>query len=377
MECKLIIVLFVTLFVAQTLSEDGKCSAGKQEGDGPSEDCGCKTNRDKEAQKTNEDTDGVSTREDVNRVKPVDVEADFDRTNHMIFVESGTFTMGTDVPIFVADGEAPARRVAITGFYMDRYEVSNAEFGLFVGATGHKTEAESFGDSFAMDYFLSEETKAGITQAVKDAPWWLPVKGADWRHPEGPDSTIEGKMDHPVLHVSWNDAKAYCEWAGKRLPTEAEWEFACRAGKEDRLFPWGNNWTPRGQTMGNIWTGKFPEENDGKDGYKTTAPVTSFEPNAYGLYNMVGNAWEWTADWWTIRHSPLVVHKDPQGPEKPGKTNDKVKKGGSFMCTKDYCYRYRCAARSQNTPDSSAQNLGFRCAADKAKLPEYLSHDEL
>ncbi|TRY67137.1 hypothetical protein TCAL_11441 [Tigriopus californicus] len=346
-------------------SQDGESESG----------CGCQKNR---------ETDS-SSRVDVNenQLEPeaseadsssANFDADFPRTNQMILVEGGTYTMGTDVPIFVADGEAPARRVELPDFYMDMHEVSNAEFEVFVEDTEYKTEAESFGDSFAMDLFLSQATKSKISQAVKDAPWWLPVKGANWRHPEGPDSNIENRMNHPVIHVSWNDAKAYCEWAGKRLPTEAEWEYACRAGKDDRLFPWGNKWNPGGKYYGNIWTGSFPNENTGEDGYRTTNPVTEFPPNAFELFNMVGNVWEWTSDWWTIRHSPLVVHSNPQGP-KNGK--DKVKKGGSFMCHKDYCYRYRCAARSQNTPDSSAQNLGFRCAADKKKLPSYLEHIEL
>ena len=235
-------------------------------------------------------------------------------------------------------------------------------------ATGHKTEAQTFGDSFVMDKYLSEETLSQIDKAVKAAPWWLPVKGADWQHPEGPDSNIDHRSDHPVLHVSWNDAVAFCKWAGgKRLPTEAEWEYACRAGKEDRLFPWGNKWKPNDQVRANIWTGTFPTENDEEgDGYAITAPVDEFPPNAFGLYNMVGNVWEWTSDWWTIRHNALIIHRDPSGPEAG---QDKVKKGGSFMCHKDYCYRYRCAARSQNTPDSSAHNLGFRCAKSLKEMP--------
>ena len=188
---------------------------------------------------------------------------------------------------------------------------------------------------------------------MKDAPWWLPVKGADWLHPEGPDSSIEDRLHHPVTHVSWNDAEKYCYWAGKRLPTEAEWEYACRCERRIGTFLGATNGCHEVNTTATFGPGASPTENDGKDGFPSTAPVTTFPANPYGLYNMVGNVWEWTADWWTIRHNPLTIHNDPTGPEE-GK--DKVKKGGSFMCHKDFCYRYRCAARSQNTPDSSAHN---------------------
>ncbi|XP_062825803.1 formylglycine-generating enzyme isoform X4 [Anolis carolinensis] len=227
-------------------------------------------------------------------------------------------------------------------------------------------QAERFGDSFVFEGMLSEQVKSEIHQAVAAAPWWLPVKGADWKHPDGPDSNIVDRMDHPVLHVSWNDAVAFCTWAGKRLPTEAEWEYSCRGGLENRLFPWGNKLHPNGQHYANIWQGDFPTSNTREDGYKGTAPVTAFPPNSYGLYNIVGNAWEWTSDWWSISHSADTA----QNPKGPLTGTDRVKKGGSYMCHKSYCYRYRCAARSQNTPDSSASNLGFRCAADT--LPDYL-----
>ncbi|XP_049622258.1 formylglycine-generating enzyme [Suncus etruscus] len=278
----------------------------------------------------------------------------------MVLIPAGTFTMGTDDPQIQQDGEAPARRVAIDAFYLDAYEVSNAEFEKFVNATGYLTEAERFGDSFVFEGMLSEHVKAHIQQAVAAAPWWLPVKGASWRHPEGPDSTLLHRSNHPVLHVSWNDAVAYCAWAGKRLPTEAEWEYGCRGGLEQRLFPWGNKLLPRGQHYANLWQGDFPVTNSGEDGFRGTAPVDAFPPNSYGLYNMVGNAWEWTADWWSVHH----LATEARNPKGPPSGKDRVKKGGSYMCHKSYCYRYRCAARSQNTPDSSASNLGFRCAAD-------------
>ncbi|XP_069703233.1 formylglycine-generating enzyme [Periplaneta americana] len=294
------------------------------------------------------------------------IQSVYPRTNKMVFIKGGKFNMGTDEPVFIADGEGPSREVTLSDYHLDSYEVSNAEFELFVNATGYTTEAESFGDSFVFESLLSEQTKSGITQAVAAAPWWLPVKGCNWKHPEGPDSNITERMDHPVVHISWNDAVAYCKWAGKRLPTEAEWEYACRGGLKDRLFPWGNKLNPMDKHWANIWQGEFPETNTGEDGYIGTAPVTEFPTNAFSLHNMVGNVWEWTADWWNIKHTrtPTV---NPTGPQS-GK--DRVKKGGSYLCHKSYCYRYRCAARSQNTPDSSAGNLGFRCAA--TLLPEYL-----
>ena len=301
--------------------------------------CGCATSRQTEGDPAAKYSRENNEREELELTE-------FTRTDQMVEVPGGTFTMGTNSPVFVADSEGPARATTVNSFQLDVHEVSNNEFNLFVKETGYVTEAEKFGDSFVPEFFLSEETKTEILKAVADAPWWLPVSGADWRHPEGRDSDLSSRGDHPVVHVSWNDATAYCAWAGKRLPTEAEWERACRAGKEERLFPWGNKWRPSDKYLANIWTGNFPQLNTVEDGWRGTNPVTEFPPSKFGHKNMIGNVWEWTEDWWTEERV------------------DKVKKGGSFMCHKDYCYRYRCAARSQNTPDSSAHNLGFRCARD-------------
>jgi len=277
--------------------------------------------------------------------------------------------MGLSKPIIPPDGESPQRKITIDTYWMDVYEVSNNEFSKFVDDTGYVTEAETFGNSFVVENEISDEIKAGITQAVAAAPWWLPVDNADWRRPYGIDGNIAelNMMDHPVMHVSWNDATEFCKWAGKRLPTEAEWEFACRDGREDRLHPWGNKEMPKGEHRMNVWQGEFPYGNTAEDGYPITSPVTEFpEQTSHGLKNIIGNVWEWTQDFWTTRHS----NKPKTNPTGPSSGTDKVKKGGSYMCTKQYCYRYRCGARSQNTPDSSASNLGFRCASDT--LPDYV-----
>uniref|UniRef100_G3N6A8 Sulfatase modifying factor 1 n=1 Tax=Gasterosteus aculeatus TaxID=69293 RepID=G3N6A8_GASAC len=299
----------------------------------------------------------------------------------MVLIAGGPFWMGTDDPGIPPDGEGPRRLVHVDSFYMDTQEVTNQQFQSFVNATGYITEAEKFGDSFVFEGILSADRLRGtcclrvlrmFTDYVAAAPWWLPVKGANWRCPNGPDSDITDIPDHPVLHVSWADAGAYCSWANGRLPTEAEWEYACRGGLEDRLYPWGNKLNPKGQHYANLWQGDFPNHNSAEDGYMKTSPVRSFPANAFGLYDMVGNAWEWTADWWAVHHTT----ERQRNPVRRRclqtfdlcrfsfRRTDKVKKGGSYMCHKSYCYRYRCAARSQNTPDSAASNLGFRCVAE-------------
>lgn len=280
--------------------------------------------------------------------------------------------MGTSDSPFPEDGEGPVRTVILHPFAIDKYEVSNGEFREFVLATGYRSEAEAFGNSFVLEYFLSKEENEKITEAVAGAQWWLPVTGANWMHPEGKNTSINDRMNHPVVHVSWNDALAYCRWKGKRLPTEAEWEYACRGGKKNRLFPWGNKFMPKDEYRANIWQGNFPTTNTGDDGCKGTCPVDSYAPNAYGLHNMVGNVWEWTIDWWSVGHD----RRPSVNPKGPVSGSDKVKKGGSFMCIKAFCYRYRCAARSKNSADSSALNLGFRCAKSIQK-DEEKTKDEL
>ncbi|GCL73050.1 formylglycine-generating enzyme family protein [Paenibacillus naphthalenovorans] len=279
----------------------------------------------------------------------------------MIYLPGGEFLMGTaDQEGFAQDGEGPVRSVRLDSFYIDPYAVSNAEFKAFVDATGYRTEAEVFGWSFVFHLFVSAETAKGVTQAVQQTPWWWVVNGACWKHPEGPDSHIDDRMDHPVIHVSWNDANAYCQWAGKRLPTEAEWEYAARGGLVQKRYPWGDVLKPDGEHRCNIWQGKFPDKNNCSDGYAGTAPVHAFKPNGYGLYNVSGNVWEWCSDWFAANHTadPLV---NPLG---PATGQEKVLRGGSYLCHKSYCNRYRVAARSKNTPDSSTGNIGFRCAAD-------------
>jgi formylglycine-generating enzyme len=265
----------------------------------------------------------------------------------MLELDGGLFLMGTDDPEgFYEDAEGPVRPVDVAAFRIDPHAVSNERFAAFAEATGHVTDAERYGWSFVFGGLLSDDFPD--TRAAVHAPWWRQVFGADWRHPEGPQSSIDRRPDHPVVHVSWNDAVAYCEWAGARLPTEAEWEFAARGGLEQRRFAWGDELTPGGEHRCNIWQGKFPSYNTLEDGYLGTAPVDAYEPNGYGLYNVAGNVWELCAD--------VFV----------GRGDARVMRGGSYLCHESYCNRYRVAARSSQTPDSSAGNMGFRCAADPA-----------
>lgn len=250
----------------------------------------------------------------------------------------------------IYEDEGPVHEVALSPFFIDLHEVTNAEFALFVQATGYKTDAERKGASWV------------FRQGARD---WELIRGADWRHPLGPEDSIADRMNHPVVHVSWNDALAYCRWAGKRLPTEAEWEYAARAGHRGQTYPWGNELKPGGKLMANFWQGHWPDRNLLEDGYYYTAPVCSFPPNDFGLCDMVGNVWEWTADWYAedyYAHSPVV---NPQGPSSG---EMRVARGGSWFCSPNYCGAYRVAFRGKSPPEASFNNVGFRCAKD-AKAP--------
>ena len=278
----------------------------------------------------------------------------------LVRLAGGTFLMGSEDPgAYAEDGEGPVREVALSPFRLDRHAVTNAQFAEFVTATGHVTDAERVGTAFVFGGLLPDDFPP--TRGVVEAPWWREVEGADWAHPEGPHSDVADRADHPVVQVTWDDAQAYCTWAGRRLPTEAEWEFAARGGLEQQRFPWGGSLTPGGEHRMNVFQGTFPARNTEQDGYAGTAPVGAFPPNGYGLHNMTGNVWEWTADRWSTtwhgeQERPLV---DPRGPQ----TGDRrALRGGSYLCHASYCWRYRTSARMGSTPDTPTGNVGFRCA---------------
>jgi formylglycine-generating enzyme len=284
-------------------------------------------------------------------------------TGAMVLLEGGSFLMGTeDSDGFPADGEGPVRRVEVDPYWIDPVAVSNERFAVFADETGYATDAERYGWSFVFAGLLPDDFPD--TRGVAQAPWWRQVLGAEWRHPEGPQSDLEGRMDHPVVHVSWTDAVAFCNWAGLRLPSEAEWEFAARGGLEQKRFPWGDEREPGGEHRMNVWQGRFPAENTLDDGHLGTCPVDAFPPNGFGLHNTSGNVWEWCADWFdpSFHAAPDAPRKNPAGPPTG---QAKVTRGGSYLCHDSYCNRYRVAARNSNEPHDSTGNLGFRCARCK------------
>ena len=263
---------------------------------------------------------------------------------------------------FAADGEGPVREIALDPFYIDLAPVTNAQFAEFVRATGFLTEAERFGWSFVFQGHISEEHRAELVEdTVLAVPWWCKVRGAKWSNPEGPGSTIAERADYPVTHVSWNDALEFARWAGKRLPTEAEWEFAARGGLEQRRYPWGDDLLPGGRHVCNIFQGEFPKQDLAEDGYAGTCPVRAFPANDYWLYSMSGNTWEWCSDWFHASYHLVGTRTNPTGPAEGAR---RAMRGGSYLCHQSYCNRYRVAARTSNTPDSSTTNIGFRCVRD-------------
>jgi len=310
----------------------------------------------------------------------------------MVWIPGGKFVQGAKESDKMAmPHEKPAHEVLVNGFYMDEHEVTNAQFAAFVEETGYVTVAEREIEWEEMKKQLPEgtpkphdsilqpgsllfkKTKSSVPNLYDYSQWWQWGIGTNWKHPKGPKSTIEGKENHPVVHIAYEDAVAYCDWAGRRLPTEAEWEYAAHGGKQDAIFFWGND-LEQLSSHANTWEGEFPVENTLSDGYEERAPVMSFPKNGFGLYDMAGNVWEWTSDWYNTKYYAEVkaksgVEYNPQGASRPyNATNpyaqEKIMKGGSFLCSASYCASYRISARMATSLDSSLEHLGFRTVLD-------------
>lgn len=312
-------------------------------------------------------------------------------TAGMKYIPGGVFTMGGDNAQASAD-EYPKHTVQVNGFWMDETEVTNAQFQKFVDATGYITTAEQTPDWEELKKTLPPGTAkppdsvliaASLVFKQTERPvdlhdfnqWWSWVPGANWKHPQGSGSSIKGKENHPVVQVSWFDAVAYCKWAGKRLATEAEWEFAARGGLTNNVYPWGNEHVNAGNAKANSWEGDFPYFNEMKDGYLTAAPARSFQPNGYGLYNIAGNVWEWCSDWYDADYYKTLSNKTADNPKGPAKSIDpedpytpkRSLRGGSFLCNDSYCSGYRVARRMKSSPDTGLEHTGFRCVKDAPK----------
>ena len=309
-------------------------------------------------------------------------------TSNMVYISGGEFMMGGDNNQASAD-EFPKHKVRVKPFWIDLTEVTNAQFRAFVDATGYITVAERKPDWEELKKSLPPGTPkpdenllvpSSLVFKQANSPidlndysqWWNWIKGADWKHPQGPSSSLAGKDNYPVVHVSWEDAQAYCTWAGKRLPTEAEWEFAARGGLDQQVYPWGSEKLHEGLAKTNSWEGQFPYSNNKRDGYITAAPVRSYTPNGYGLYDMAGNIWEWCSDWYDAHYYQSLgkgITENPTGPQKSFDPDDpytpkKSLRGGSFLCNDSYCSGYRVARRMKSSPDTGLEHTGFRCVKD-------------
>lgn len=279
--------------------------------------------------------------------------------DRLVSLDGGFFDMGTRKSRFAEDFDAPRRKVRVSSFAISPTACTNAEYARFVDATGYQTVAEKEGWSFVFHLLLDQP--GAHPGSPPGLPWWRKVDGAAWFAPEGPGSSVDTRQDHPAVHICWYDALAYCTWAGLSLPTEAQWEFAARGGLAHAKFPWGNTMAPGGRAAMNTWQGRFPEENTGEDGYIGTAPVTTYDPNGFGLYNTCGNVWEWVQDRYAAApvKGPFPL-RDPTGPVDG---YARIQRGGSYLCHVSYCDRYYVHSRTRNDPDSSTGNAGFRVAA--------------
>ncbi len=278
----------------------------------------------------------------------------------MVRLGADSFLMGSERPeASRSDGEHPVRKIFLDPFYISKYTVTNEQFAEFVRSTGYITDAERFGWSIVFQSHIPLELRGA---PVPGTPWWRRSEGAAWLAPHGLEGTRAESIPHnPVVQVSWNDADAYCRWAGYRLPTEAEWEYAARGALEQKQYPWGDDLLPGGQHMCNIWQGSFPDLDLAEDGYSGTAPVRSFQPNGYGLYQTTGNTWEWCADYFDPHWHCSATNRNPVGPPEGA---SRVIRGGSYLCHASYCFRYRNSARSLNGPDSATSHMSFRVARD-------------